>query len=102
MSKGKPEPVGLPVETEEPSSLPGPQYHIVVLGERREEIMTFDDERAFVEAFASVKSDKAVVSSYAFYGQQLTGRVVHSTRIELASGDHSVQIAASVDRPDTD
>lgn len=101
MSGNKLEAAEPPVEVEEPAPLPGVQYHIVVIGERREEVLTFDDERAFVEAFVSVKNDKDIVSSYAFYGQRLTGRVVHSTRIELASTDHSIQVSASVDQPDT-
>jgi hypothetical protein len=79
----------------------GEQYHLLIVGERRDELTVFDDEEAFLEAFAAARQRRDAVTTYAFYGHQLTGNVVQTTRVQLSSADHSVNVSGDVITPIT-
>lgn len=73
--------------------LPGARFYLILLSERQEKILNFDDKNAFAAAYAAAKADSTNVSVHAFFGYQLVGRVCNTTRVELASIDNRVTVA---------
>ncbi len=73
-----------------------PKYHLVVIGERREHVETFDSVRDFTEALAKNKGDKSVTGMYAFFGHRLRGQLTFTTGIQLTCDDETVAIAEKV------
>lgn len=69
------------------------KHHLVVIHERHDEVRSFESVRDFAAAMVEAQRDPAVTSMYAFFGHRLTGKLVHTTGIELVCDGNGISMS---------